>query len=351
MFIYWSFILLSVPFFKLKYNYKSYFLFLAVIVSLVSAFQSDNVSIDRQAYFGFFENYTNYESDRQSFIMEPVFHYIFLVFNKTLLTQVFAFFIVCFTGVILKFYLINKYSAHVGLSMLVFFSYLFLLQDMNQIRIGLAIGFFYLAVVSYFRGLIKRWFFFSVVAISCHYSSFIVLLCPLYIFRTLSRNSLLFFVFFGGLVLMFWSYAGLGVKIMHNLASIDPTGKLDWYLSNSSSRVANPFRRLLPHFIFLIPVIVKYDLLIKKKPYMILFVQMYVLYIMSFLFFYPFPTLAYRVSDLFLFSSVFVLPGMLLVVKEKLVVTLVILFFSLFQFIYVVHILNVFGEYSTIGLI
>lgn len=348
MHIYWLLVLTCLPLLTIKKNKVYYLFFLALFVSIFSAFQSGSVSADRDTYLDFFQFFSNPENQSPSFSMEPFFYIIFKMFNSSLELNVFAFFLICFLGVAVKFHLMYKYSPDVGLSVLLFFTYLFLLQDMNQIRSGLAIGFIYLAMLSYFYGSNTRWLLFSILALCFHYSAIIVFLTPLFILKNLTQKKLIIILTLIACFSIFWIYLGLATKIMDIIAGIEPTGKLRWYLNSLDNYAVNPVKRLLPHFLFLIPIILKYDLLYKKNPSVKFFIQLYLLYIISFLILSPIPVLAYRISDIFLFSSVFVLPSLFLVIKEKLFAKMLVVLFSFFQFIYVVYVLDIFGPYSLI---
>ncbi|WP_165942965.1 MULTISPECIES: EpsG family protein [Marinomonas] len=348
MYIYWLLLLSCLPLFFLNSQKAIYLFFLAVFVSLFSALQSINVSADREVYFSFFRYFSYSSNENTSLKIEPFFYFLFTTFNKSMEFKVFAFFLVCFLGMMTKFILFYKYSSHIGLSVILFLSYLFLLQDMNQIRVGFAIGFMYLAMLSYFNGMIFRWFLLSVLATCLHYSSVIVFLSPFFIFKNVTQKRLMVILFLIGVFSIFWVYLGFSIKMMEFLAIIDPTGKLNWYLNRSDIYEINPIKRLLPHFLFLIPIIIKYDLLQSKYYHTKFFVQLYLLYVITFLILSPVPVLAYRISDIFLFSSVFVLPSLFLVVKEKVFAKTVVFLFALFQFIYVVYVLGVFEPYSLI---
>jgi len=346
--IYWLIIISSLPLFFLSSKKWLYIPFLIVFLSAFSAFQAIDVSKDREEYLNFFKFFSENTSENIPFAVEPFFFIIYKLFNYTLETQVFAFFLVCFIGLSIKLYLIKEMSPNIKLSVLVFLSYLFLLQDMNQIRVGVALGVIYLSLSFFYKKEYFKWLFFALIAMLFHFSAVLALLAPTYVFRNISQTKLLVALILIFLFSIFWLYLGGAVKIVGVIASVEPTGKLTWYINHSVSDAINPIKRLLPHVIFLIPILLKYNLIYKKYPQIEFFAPLYLMYIISFIILSPIPTLAYRISDIFLFSSVFVLPSLFLVIKQKFIANVVIVSFALFQFIYVVYVLNYFGSYNII---
>ena len=346
MHLYWIVFLIVAPLFGLKQRTFFYLGFVALSLSLFSALQSIDVSTDRATYIDFYQSAEDGSLSNSLFVIEPFFQLIFRGFSGDPALQILGFFIVCFIGISAKFYLISKYSQNIPLSCVLFISYLFLLQDMNQIRIGAALGFIYCAIISFYKGKKGIWLACSMVSMCFHFSAVLSLFAPLYVYRRLDQKKLLFVVTLLVVLALLWLPLGAADRLVALLSGLDPTGKLKWYLANSTFDTVNPVKRLLPHLLFLIPIIIKFPMLCRVYPLIKLFVPLYLIYIASFILLSPIPVLAYRVSDIFLFSSIFVIPSIVLVVRQKSVAKLLVFAFAVFQFVYLIYQLEIFGSYS-----
>lgn len=346
MIYYWIAFFLPAPLFFIKKSKYLFLIFLSLFFSGFSALQSINVSADRQTYFDLFLRYAKVEEF--DFSVEPFFYVIFNIFGASLETKVLAFFCICFIGLLVKFYLICRFSPNVALSVFLFISYLYFLQDMNQIRIGFAIGFIYIALLNYYLKKYLYWVFFSFIAVSIHYSSIVCFLAPFFVYRNLSKRFFVFSMVFFLLFSFLWIFGGVHQKFFSFISVFDVTGKVSWYLANNVSEKINPIKRLLPHFIFISILVWKFELLRKRLIFAEFFLSLYFFYIVSFLIFFPVPVFAYRISDIFLFSYLFVVPGILLVIKGDFLSGALVFSYCVFQFIYMVYVIEVFDYYSFI---
>lgn len=89
-------------------------------------------------------------------------------------------------GVTTKLIGIKKTSSFFYLSLLVYFSHYFLLHELTQIRVGVATGFFLIALYYLFERKASYYFFFIICAAFFHYSAFIAF--PLWFLTKSSRS-------------------------------------------------------------------------------------------------------------------------------------------------------------------
>ena len=152
---------------------KILFIFIGILLFFISGFRA--VGIDRDYY-----NYINlYEENKDSwsFLIEPSFILI-SKFVKTCFNSNVTFLFVLFAliGVSTKMYAIKQLSEFWSLSLLLYISYSFILQDMTQIRVGVAAGFILLSIEPLYERKFWKFLIFSICAILFHYTALIIIL-------------------------------------------------------------------------------------------------------------------------------------------------------------------------------
>jgi hypothetical protein len=92
------------------------------------------------------------------------------------------------TSISIKVYSIKRLSINPYLTILFYFSYYFLIQEMAQIRIGLAAAIFLMALVSFLKG--KRWVYVGLIIFATlfHYSAIFYLLLLFFNSTEFNRN-------------------------------------------------------------------------------------------------------------------------------------------------------------------
>lgn len=100
------------------------------------------------------------------------FHFFFGEYGGPLLIFVYS-----TIGVFLKLALLQRYSRHFGIAFLSYASFGILVHEMTQIRVGLAIAFLWLFLVSYYvNGRRARAFIYLSIAVFLHSSALLILL-------------------------------------------------------------------------------------------------------------------------------------------------------------------------------
>jgi hypothetical protein len=204
-------------------------------LSFVAAILSSKYSRDSSQYLHYFESIVS--GDKVA--VEISFYIVSIFSNYFFYSSIFVLVFYSFFAVLIKLYLIDKYSSYPYLSLLVFCSYFFLVQEGNMIRAGLASAFFLLASFSYFQRYIKRYLVFSALAFFFHYSFFVIFLLPLVFSRSV-RAGFYYSVFYFSLCIFFafmyqfydWLYWALTY-----ISDFDPSGKVSAYISLRKSGV------------------------------------------------------------------------------------------------------------------
>ena len=137
---------------------------------------------DIDAYRAIFD-FVDYSNFSESLIEPGSFLVIVLIHTLGLNFQ-FYLFSYALVAVLLKFRFFAQYSPYLFLSALIYFPIGFLINELGQIRHGLAIGIVLIAFGYLFQNKTKWFFIYSTLAIFFHLSAFIVL--PVYFF--VNRN-------------------------------------------------------------------------------------------------------------------------------------------------------------------
>ena len=214
--------------------------------------------------------------DWNEFLMEYGFLSILYFFNKLGLSFEFFIFSFCSLAVLIKAFVIRKISPYPLISLLLYFTFFFLLDDMGAIRRGFACSCIF--ATYYFLFLNRFWIasFFILVALSMHISVLIVI--PFLFFRKIKFNRNQFLIFLTLSILV-----GRGFEMFYNYVITFNSEFLVFqkilayseaqYLSEESVFEMGLFVR-----IFFILILFKYKLKLADVPY---FEQMLNLYVIA----------------------------------------------------------------------
>jgi hypothetical protein len=297
----------------IKTNYKNLiFILIGVLLFFVAGFRPADVDRDYQNYVDFFyQNPTIKDS-----VLEPSFIIISSFVHTFLFGQaLYLFIIYALIGVTLKMIAIKQLSNFQFTSLLIYFSYLFILQDMTQIRAGVATGLLLLCIKPLYERDLKKFLFFSALAICFHYSAIIILL--LWFIKPLQINK---WLFGAGILFSYLLYFSSAVYIT-NIVNLLPEGAIYAkvlayeYDNNGLLNVFNFWQisRCLLSFIFLW----KIDLLIKNNKYSIILVKIYILTTCLYVILAVSPVFAGRISDLFSVVDIIIIAGLISTFKPR----------------------------------
>lgn len=144
---------------------------------------------DTGAYIEFYENFEDFWFEVNRF--EPAFSLLAYVGKALNASSFFFLFVIACLGVGFKYAAISKYAPYAFLSLLVYFSKYYLVQDMIQIRAGVATGIFLLSIEHIKNRNFKSYLFYICVAAMFHYSAAIYILLYFVCDKRLSFNKFL----------------------------------------------------------------------------------------------------------------------------------------------------------------
>ncbi len=150
---------------------KSWLLFLVgMILTLCAAFRPEGLDKDYLSYLGYYNN----PNSGMALLTEPTFRLICSI-ARVFGLPVLIFVIYAFLAIPLKTYSITRISPFWYLSILVWFSHLYIVQDMTQIRVAVASALYLFSIPFLADG--QKWKFLLIVAaaILFHYSSLFLL--------------------------------------------------------------------------------------------------------------------------------------------------------------------------------
>jgi len=230
-------------------------------------------------------------------------------------------------GVGVKVYVINKNSLTPTLSLFTYVSMFYILQEMTQIRAGVAIGLTFWALQDIVYEKRKLFLIKILMAISFHYSAVVMLLMY---FLSIKKINTLFYIVLPalgvilGLTSIPYELIVFMSKFLPDVLSI----KLQFYLSgmlNGLAKEVNPFN--IGNFFLLVIYFTNLYFLVKYKDfstYYMLCVKLLGFGFFILFSFYFIEVFAYRIANFLFFTLIFLLPNIAKYFKQKTLLVLLI---------------------------
>ncbi len=303
----------------------------ALILILIAGLRPIGLDRDSITYANIIQSY----KDINLLALEPAFWVIKwfndIFFNGNVRTFLLIYAIL---GVSIKFLAIKRLSKLPWLSAGVYLSSYFILDEMTQIRAGVATGFFLLSIPDIYNRNFTKFILKALLAFSFHYSA--ILMFPLYFLHPKKLNIAYFLVPIVGLIS---AYFDLSKTLLSSLANLAPNFlayKINTYLTllelgeHSEINIVNFYYSsllLLTYFGFFLYIKIKI-----KNDYDILFLKILALSLFSFYFFSDIPVFAFRVSEFLNTITIIFLPNFILYFKQKDLIFLLMILLLLHTF-------------------
>jgi hypothetical protein len=279
-------------------------------------------------------DYENYESmfsgviSGVDFFVEPLFlSFIYLFDYLNLGYTVFLFFI-AFLSITIKVKFINIYSLIPVLSILLYFSRIFVISDFGQIRQGLALGF----ILFTYRPIIERKFkkFLLIVFCSSLIHAAAILFLPIYfaVDKKIERKSMFLII----LIAFILATINLEAVLIQLFSSFLPAGlisKLLFYADNEEF-IGLTFSMFLRGSIVLLCMTVYWNKIIDNKEWLVIFNIYYWGYIF-YLIFNSLPQLGGRGSLYFQQFEILLFPLLVSITVNKIHQVIFVLFFIFYS--------------------
>lgn len=295
---------------------KLVLIFLCAIFIVIASNRFWMGTSDTEAYLEFFEGIDDFWLAILRF--EPTFSFLAYLIKTLIDSSYLFFFIIAFIGVGLKFAAIRLYAPYVYLSLLVYFSKYFLLQDMIQIRAGVASAIFLLSIkyiknnnfLSYTRNIC--------IASSFHFAALAYLFFYFICNKKLSLKSLLLIAISLIAGIMF-------LDVNHYLFQFASSyfQKIQIYVELKNQGLEAEINIFSIEFIINCWLFILFYFLrskfIERYPCYDIWLRSMLLSLSISILFSDFPVFSLRLSELFGVTSIFLLPLVIDAFKEKFV--------------------------------
>lgn len=306
---------------------KASYSLIFILLVILAVFRDGNIMPDYKMYLDLFKSI---DAGTNNYPIE--FSYIILVkISNFIYKGNFLFFLALYAvlGVGLKLYLINRYSINQFYSLVLLICNFYLIQDLVQIRASVAIGLIYLGTFQLLDNKKKPFVVLILLASFFHFTSIVYLLSYYFSGRRFSKWKFILFIVFA------YIFSFFGYKLLEVMVNIIPLSyvqlKLIGYLSGDrvSSLGINVFGIFIISKIILFLILLYFQHRLNSVTYNFL-LKMYCSGILIYVGLSGVPDVAVRLSYVFFFSEIFLIPMMMLKVKPRIISNLLIIFFSYF---------------------
>ena len=267
---------------------------IAIVLTMYVAFRPEGIDNDYYGYLKYYEN----PNDEMVLMLEPTFKLI-SAFARYCRESLILFLVYALFAVPLKVYSIKRLSPYWYLSILVWLTHLFLLQDMTQIRVAVSSAFFLFSLPFLADGKKKRFLLCIIMAILFHFSSLVLL--PL-IFLGNKRLSSIWKFILWALPISMYVFPFLSIELLFMLPIPFIQEKLELYKMIMEGGLWDELNTLnvmaLARLFAYYMLLWKYEYLIEKYSYISLLLKIFCYSICVYVGFSFLPVLATRAEEL-----------------------------------------------------
>ena len=241
------------------------------------------------------------------------------------------FFIYSLIAVTLTIRFIKKYSSSPILSLLIWMSYIFIIQDMIQIRQGVSSAIFLNTIPFIRKRNWKKFFGFNIIGVLFHISALTVL--PLYFInvRKLHKRFYLWMI----PACYFLYFAKLGVVFLIQYIQIDFIQAL-WITKSTMLDVTEGVNLFNIRQIILVSICIFLWMNIEKihraSPNSVIYIKIFTIAISTFIILFDVPDIASRINVIYSVSEIIAIPALLYVPHQRIYGKIVVLGISLLFF-------------------
>ncbi|MGJ0625166.1 EpsG family protein [Xenorhabdus bovienii] len=247
------------------------------------------------------------------------------------------FIIYALIAITLKIYVFKKISPYIHISILLYYSNYYFLHEMTQIRIGAAIGILFLSLYHLIHKNNKILFIIGVlIASSFHYSALLFIVILILPNKKISIYDIIFYTLCITLSYFFY-YLNFGLADIFSYIPLDfVKEKFLTYQTKSHSENTikiNVFNIL--QLIRIVIVIIFMSIMYKTKCAQKIqydLVRLYALSTVAWVSLFNVPAFAIRISELFSFSEIILIPFIIHYIKQKKIAVSIIIFISALMF-------------------
>ena len=313
----------------------NYVIFLGLVA--LAGFIAPGVSQD-------YYNYLNgYYLTVPAFFPEPLSKIIFQFSAKLNLSISISFFVFALISMYVKKYALEKLEISFSLFFLIYFSKLYLLHDLTQVRAGVAIAFCLIAFFHYLNKDTRRCLIFILIGFLFHYSA--ILFCVIFLLSRKKPNTILWILAVTLSILL--TFINLKQLLLVTFVFFHaPTNYLS-YLDASADFQVNPFS-ILSIINLMIFLLFSFSTKIFDDKVLSLSYKLYGFSIIGFYVFINFPVLSFRISEFFLIFQIILLSRLYenIVFSQKKLYVTVMACYSAFQLYITYNVSQIIQPYS-----
>lgn len=333
---------------------KQIFVICGFILVLFAGLRDSTVDMDYKSYLYRFQTistikllFSNPNIFFSQFKIEPATILIFSLV-KSISSNAFpvVVFVFAFLSISLKMKAISKMSDYILFSVLIYFSTLFLLQDMTQIRAAVATGLVLLSIPAIIERNIWKFFTYTLLAICFHYSAIVFI--PFYFFNWKKLNKTIYLI----IILLPIILAVLHFSPLEILARLKFgvfSEKISDYLIGQAwnRRTINIFNLAVLCNVLLSLVYIFFSQKTENK-YFIMLTKINCIGIALFYLFSVSPVIAFRTYDLVTSVQIILIPSLIRIVKPRALAEGIIILIAIALFLNQVLFNPIFNHYSCI---
>ncbi len=305
---------------KIGYVFSLFFLI------VITAFRPASCCADYTTYVEYYNNLSNIPVT----FLEPTFFAISWLSDIIFKSSIGVFIIYSILGVSIKGLAFVRLTKYYSASLLLYFGSFFLLEEMTQIRVGVAAATLLLSI-PYIQEK-KPFKFFPLILIGCLFHYSLVIFIPFYFVNpTKIKKKLYIAAIF---VIFLATICGLNILSILQLVKLGfLTQKIEAYQllleqgMFAGISLLNPL--LFLRIILFIFFVINYKALLSKNKYSLIVTKIYAFSILSFISLSPLPVLAGRVSQLLGVVEVLLVPYGIYILKPKYAALGLVVFFAL----------------------
>ena len=333
------FTLLSILVLSKKEKPKVTLLIVVILLMIIAGFRG-NIDNDHLTYIRYYELI----SSGQPFVFEPFFLIISYIVSFTINNVTAVFLIFAVFGVSLKYIAIKKLSNFWMCSILVYFSYFFLLHEMTQIRTSIASGVLLLSIPFIYTKNLKGFLILVLLGSMSHYS--LIAILPMYYINTKKVEIIFFFLIPLTYILYFLSINISSVISLINIFYETGGTRFEYYAMLAKSNSIEVFSILqLIHILVSYILLWKWKYLSRKNDYFVILLKFYIIATSLFVAFADIPALGIRFSELFHIVEIILIPTLIFLTKRKIDAKYLIIILSLFSLLLLTYRLELIKPY------
>jgi hypothetical protein len=290
------------------------FVLSGVFLTIIAGFRSMNVDRDYGTYVGYIKNI-----DQISLVqLEPTFFLITKIAYLTIYPATTLFLIYAILGVGLKFKAISELTEFWFLSVIIYFSYYFLMHEMTEVRVGVGSAILLLSIKDIYNRNLLSFTLKLIIGTLFHYS--FMIFAVFYLVNPTKLKPAFFYIIVGLSYLLYFSrFDSLTLVQLIPLPFIQM--KIDAYralMAGGEHLDINVLNVLMIYrLLFMVVLLWKYKLLAESNKYSLILIKIYCWSLFCLVFLASVPVLAFRVNQLLCIVEIILWPFIIYLLKER----------------------------------